>query len=196
VNALISFPYKATSADQSSAITQDNLSLAVFCAPCGSACCRYSSPILDKAECQRISRVVGVNCFEEITSSKGSYYVIGRKLDGSPRTITGRLNSRSEPCSFLSPQGHCTIQGFKPMDCAAYPVRALPDRDGRGEFYVDMSCPAHEYVSSEAHIDRKLLALMSMRRFSAECYYDWLHRFSPWTLDGSGKKIADETALY
>jgi Fe-S-cluster containining protein len=162
---------------------RESMSLLPHCIPCGSQCCRYSSPILDQNEFERISAVVGPTCFQKVVTGDGHYYVIGRKRDGSERNIGANSPLDSDPCSFLNSDGTCSIQSIKPMDCQAYPVRALPNDDGGVDWYVHEQCPAHNQVRGDSSEDRKMLALGSMQRFSVATYFDWLRRFSPWTLD-------------
>lgn len=151
-------------------------SLLPHCIPCGSRCCRYSSPILDQEERDRIVAASGKDYFLEVKAVEGSYFVIGRKPNGEERDVL------KEPCSFLATDGSCSIQDVKPLDCGAYPLRATPQADGRLAWLVHKACPAVGFLSPEFISAARELAERSVRRFPASVYFDWLRRFSSWTL--------------
>ena len=151
-------------------------SLLPHCIPCGSRCCRYSSPILDQEERDRIVSATGKDYFVEVKTVEGSYFVIGRKPNGEERDVM------KEPCSFLATDGSCSIQDVKPLDCGAYPLRATPQADGRLAWLVHKACPAVGFLSTEFISAARELAERSVHRFPASVYFDWLRRFSSWTL--------------
>jgi Fe-S-cluster containining protein len=160
-------------------------SLLPACRPCGQQCCRYSTPILDRKERDRIVAATGKDCFVEVQAATGagSYFVVGRKLDGSPRSIAPDAGGEGDPCSFLAPDGRCSIQDQKPLDCAAYPLRAVPLADGALSWHLHRGCPAHAQLSADFLDAARQLAAASARRFAPPVYADWLWRFSRWTLE-------------
>lgn len=158
-------------------------SLLSHCLPCGAHCCRYSTPILDRYERDRIVQATGRDYFVEMKTAVGSYFIIGRMVDGSPRRIAPDAGREGDPCSFLSAEGHCSIHDIKPLDCAAYPMRAVPLADGTLSWHLHRGCPAHARLSSTFVKTARELAATSARRFAPKVFADWLQRFSRWTLD-------------
>jgi Fe-S-cluster containining protein len=162
--------------------TRQTTSLLPHCIPCRSHCCRYSSPILDQDERDKIVALTGKDYFERIVTGDGVYYVVGRKSDGSRRTIALDENGRGDPCTFLSADGHCSIHEIKPLDCAAYPIRAVPMENGELSWHLHRSCPAAPSLSSAFVRRAKQIAEASARRFTPVAYTHWLRHFSQWTL--------------
>lgn len=157
-------------------------SLIRHCIPCGSECCRYSSPIVHKDERDRIVEATGKAPFTEVRASGGSYFVIGRTLDGAKREIAADVGEEGEPCSFLGEDGLCSIQDIKPLDCRAYPVRAVPQEDGGLTWHLHRSCPASGDLDREFIEKAVECAKVSAARFQPTVFRDWLERFSQWTL--------------
>lgn len=175
-------------------------SLLPHCRPCGETCCRYSTPILDRRERDRIVAATGKDCFVEVETPGGNYFVIGKRADGSPRSIAPDAGGAGDPCTFLAPDGLCSIHHVKPLDCAVYPLRAVPLADGTLSWHLHHSCPAHAQLGSDFLDVARQRAAVSARRFAPEVFAHWLLRFSRWTLhpeaaEGNGPVIADRREL-
>jgi Fe-S-cluster containining protein len=155
-------------------------SLLPHCIPCGSTCCRYSSPIVSAQEREAIVAASGADCFVEQCTAEGSYFVIGLRRDGSPRTIALTTAESGDPCSYLASDGRCSIQAVKPLDCRAYPIRALPGEGQRIEWRLHRACPASPHLTPPFLETALAVAKRSLQRFAPEVYRDWLRRFSPW----------------
>lgn len=155
----------------------NQVSLLPHCVPCKSQCCRYSSPILDRTERDYIVDMTGKDYFVEVETPEGSYFVIGRKPDGSLRDL------ETEPCSFLTPAGACSIQHIKPLDCRAYPLRAIPQVNGTLSWHIHRACPAVGFLSEKFLEAADHYARLSASRFPPRLYENWLKRFSSWTLE-------------
>lgn len=162
--------------------SSESTSLIRHCIPCGSECCRYSSPIVHKDERARIVKATGQDPFTEISTPGGSYFVIGQKLDGSKREIGADVGKEGDPCSFLGADGLCSIHEIKPLDCRAYPLRAVPQEDGSLTWHLHRSCPASGDLDHEFLVNASENAKASAARFQPAVFKDWLEQFSQWTL--------------
>nr|VFK39954.1 MAG: Putative zinc- or iron-chelating domain-containing protein [Candidatus Kentron sp. SD]VFK45381.1 MAG: Putative zinc- or iron-chelating domain-containing protein [Candidatus Kentron sp. SD]VFK79537.1 MAG: Putative zinc- or iron-chelating domain-containing protein [Candidatus Kentron sp. SD] len=157
-------------------------SLLPHCRPCGSQCCRYSSPIISPDEKECIVASCGKDLFIEQSTPGGSYFVIGRTADGNLRQIDQRVEE-SSPCGYLASDGSCTIHQIKPLDCRAYPLRAIPSATaGEVEWRFHRVCPATSFIDNRFLPAVRIVALASLRRFTTETYMDWLYKYSPWAL--------------
>lgn len=172
-------------------------SLLFHCKPCGSACCLYSSPIVSEDERERIINASGNDLFLRQETPTGAYYVIGRAADGSLRGIDTELNPAATPCGYLAPDGMCAIHALKPMDCRAYPLRAIPGPGGplHPDWRLHHACPAAPTLSRVFIGAARSIALGSLKRFHPETYLDWLRRYSPWALDDSARPRLEEPQL-
>nr|VFJ58811.1 MAG: Fe-S-cluster containining protein [Candidatus Kentron sp. DK] len=157
-------------------------SLLRHCYPCGSECCRYSSPIISPDEKDRIVTSYRKDFFIEQSTPTGNYFVIGRHADGSFREIDPQVG-KSSPCGYLDTDGSCTIHNIKPLDCRTYPLRAVPNTVmDRIEWRFHRACPATPCINAEFLAAAQIIALTSLHRFAPETYMDWLHKYSPWAL--------------
>ncbi|MCA1565714.1 MAG: class I SAM-dependent methyltransferase [Acidobacteria bacterium] len=132
---------------------------------------------MDKTERDYIVDTTGNDYFVVVETPEGSYFVIGRKPDGSLRDL------ETEPCSFLTPAGACSIQHIKPLDCRAYPLRAVPQVNGTLSWHIHRACPAVGFLSEKFLEAADHYARLSASRFPPHLYENWLKRFSSWTLE-------------
>src|SRR4030042_2228169 len=155
-------------------------SLLTYCKRCGSHCCLNHSPILDLNERALIVNSTSNDFFIEVSiklsKPDGVYYVIGKNPDRSERNIF------TEQCPFLQQDGKCSIHPIKPLDCAVYPLRAIPKLNGGISWSVHRICPAVGFLTTTFIQTAKQIGEMSARRFSPQTYVDWLNRFADWSL--------------
>ena len=83
-----------------------------------SNCCKSHSIILDKDEVKRISAFLGLTESAFI----GEYLMNANTEDEKPYRF------KAVPCAFLSDDGRCRIQDYKPDVCTGFPYTDQPDR--------------------------------------------------------------------
>jgi len=101
--------------------------------------------------------------FKEVNAGSESYFVFAER--------------KSNRCFFLGPDNKCVIQDVKPLDCVAYPVRAVYSECNNVEFIIDSSCPASVGLSEGFVKEAKSLALRSLKRFSRKAYLHWFDNY-------------------
>jgi Fe-S-cluster containining protein len=142
------------------------LSLLSYCMNCHAKCCQsgvaIGFPILSEDEVHRINEPAGVR---EIHAAPGKSYFVTREKNGGQ-------------CYFLA-DGACAIQSVKPLDCACYPVKAVPG-DNHVRFVVDGECEATRHINGEFFDRAKIVALQSMSRFDRVVYEHWLANHIGW----------------
>jgi len=158
------------------------LSLKDHCIPCGARCCKISksigSPILSEDEKENITKFLKEknkgkpDCFKRIEVGNECYYIIKEK---------------DKNCYLLNSKHHCTIQEVKPLDCLAYPVKAI--FEGKNiSLIMDKECPALNFLSPGFIEQAKRMAIKSIERFSPQIYNHWLKKNVDW-INQSAKKI-------
>lgn len=156
------------------------LSLRKHCIPCSAYCCKISrtigSPILSEDEKKNITKFYEekykrrLNCFKRIEVGNEYYYIIKEK---------------NGDCYFLD-NNNCKIQEVKPLDCLAYPIKAIYENNNIS-LVIDTECPAANFLSSDFIKQAKRIAIKSIKRFSPQIYNNWLDNYVGWII--SAKKL-------
>lgn len=151
-----------------------NLSLFDFCIPCGAKCCKSEnsagSPILSESEVKKIEAFCKKkfgkksSAFKKVVAGKDDYYIFAKFNENA--------------CPFLNSGCSCRIQEVKPLDCAAYPLKAIYSKENKVKFIIDPSCPAVNDLSKEFLEESKIIAIESLKRFSPGVYLHWLGKLN------------------
>jgi Fe-S-cluster containining protein len=113
----------------------DQTFAAIDCTRC-SHCCRTLSPVLSKADIERMATHLGVSRQDFIAT-----YVDVDPEDGQQRI-------RGLPCPFLGEDGRCGIYEHRPKACREYPYTDKKGFTGRTYLHTEntLSCPAVYHI--------------------------------------------------
>lgn len=151
------------------------------CQRCSDPCCAQGgTPILTLREKAFLGEMTVVrDCFTEVLTSDGSYFIIGRNRRG------GKRSPATEPCPYLDAQGRCGVYSFAPLSCRIYPVMPVHLTPASPEplWVVDSRCPISISLRKEYLALAKILGDLFLGVFGPARLSHYVEHYAPWVIE-------------
>ena len=159
------------------------------CEGCGECCRGMDDTIhLDPYDVCLLSQNLGTG-FGELLNTR-----IGLHVDGGLVLPHLLMDKETDACSFLGPDGRCSIHAFRPGFCRLYPLGRVYENGTLGYFVTDSVCPGGR---SKVRI-HKWLEIADLPRYEAFLltWHDFRKDVQKKLLSAQDMELSQKTTLY